>query len=66
MGEGEEVGEDMWIGCCEGGDVGVKGYQKAPWGMAGGGVGAVDCGYGQQGREWRDSGGGVFHIHLYV
>jgi len=45
VGEGEEVGEDMWMGCCEGSDVRVKGYQQAPWGIAGGGVGAVDCRY---------------------
>ena len=45
VGEGEEMGEDMWMGFCEGSGVGVEGYQKAPWGMVGGGVGVVDCGY---------------------
>ena len=46
VGEGLEVGEDMWMGCREGSDMEVKGCQKALWGIAGGGVGAVDCGYG--------------------
>jgi len=46
VGEGEDMREDVRIGCGDVGEVGVEGYLKAPWGMAGGGVGVEDCGYG--------------------